>query len=106
MPLKLGTNFVSFNMINSKKILILGANGMAGNSVFNELSKNKNLNVFGTVRKMKNSDYFLYPEKIIQNLEIEKKDEFYKFLITFEPKLVINCIGITKHNEKKISNYF
>ncbi len=93
-------------MINSKKILILGANGMAGNSVFNELSKNKNLNVFGTVRKMKNSDYFLYPEKIIQNLEIEKKDEFYKFLITFEPKLVINCIGITKHNEKKNKQLF
>ena len=87
-------------MRDLNKILVLGANGMIGNSIFNTLSKNKNFNVYGTVRNKGKSDYYLYAEKIVPNLDICKKQEFQKFLISFEPHLVINCIGITKHNEK------
>ena len=93
-------------MTDLNKILVLGANGMIGNSIFNVLSKNKELNVYGTVRKKGNLDYYLHPEKIIPNLDVTKKEEFHKFLINFEPEIVINCIGITKHNEKKNHELF
>ena len=93
-------------MTDLNKILVLGANGMIGNSIFNVLSKKKELNVYGTVRKKWNLDYYLPPVKISPNLDLTKKEEFHKFLINFEPEIVINCIGITKHNEKKITNYF
>lgn len=95
-----GKNLDQFNMRDLNKILVLGANGMIGNSIFNTLSKNKNFNVYGTVRKKGKSDYYLHAEKIVANLDVSKSQEFQKFLISFEPDLVINCIGITKHNEK------
>ena len=79
---------------------------MIGNSIFNVLSKNKELNVYGTVRKKGKSDYYLHPEKIIPNLDVTKNQEFHKFLISFEPEFVINCVGITKHNEKKNHELF
>jgi len=100
VQIKPGKSLDLFNMEDLIKILVLGSNGMIGNSIFNELSKNKSFNVFGTVRKKGDLNKYLYPEKIISDLDANKKDEFHKFLINLEPEFVINCIGITKHNEK------
>ncbi|MBD3216231.1 MAG: sugar nucleotide-binding protein [Candidatus Lokiarchaeota archaeon] len=72
-------------------ILVLGVTGMLGSMVFDYLSKNENLNIYGTVR---NEDYST--EKILffdaNNLDILQQSKFKKLNIDY----IINCIGITK----------
>jgi dTDP-4-dehydrorhamnose reductase len=72
-------------------ILVLGVSGMLGSMVFDYLSKNKNLTIYGTVR---NKDYC--NEKILyfdaNNLDLFRQSDFKKLKIDY----IINCIGITK----------
>jgi len=72
-------------------ILVLGISGMLGSMVFDYLSKNKNFNVYGTVR---NANYqkeriFLFDANDISQLEDKK-------ILNLNIEYVINCIGITK----------
>ena len=55
-------------MIN---ILVLGTSGMLGSMVFDYLSKNKNFNVYGTVRNVKyqKDRIFLFNANEISQLE-------------------------------------
>lgn len=73
------------------RILILGASGMVGRTVFKYLS-NELLDVTGTVRKKsgKNQMNFIFSDKSSLNKLFKK----YQF------DCVINCIGILKKNNK------
>ncbi len=78
-------------MIIITKVLILGVSGMLGSMVFDYLSKNPELRVYGTVRNpeyLKN-DVFLFDAYNVSQLE---KKEFLDLNIDY----IINCIGITK----------
>ncbi|MFX0073103.1 MAG: dTDP-4-dehydrorhamnose reductase family protein, partial [Candidatus Hermodarchaeota archaeon] len=72
-------------------ILVLGISGMLGSMVFDYLSKNKDLNVYGTVRnsKYKKERIFLFDAYDISQLE---REDILKLKIEY----IINCIGITK----------
>lgn len=72
-------------------ILVLGISGMLGSMVFDYLSKNKNLNVYGTVRnaKYQKERIFLFDANDISQLEDKK-------ILNLNIEYVINCIGITK----------
>lgn len=72
-------------------ILVLGISGMLGSMVFDYLSKNKNLNVYGTVRNVKyqKDRIFLFEASDISQLEDKK-------ILNLNIEYVINCIGITK----------
>ncbi|QBH97936.1 SDR family oxidoreductase [Limnobaculum zhutongyuii] len=81
-----------------KTILILGANGMLGNSIFRFLSSNVHCNVIGTVRDLKS-----YSSQMnnVRNI-IELNDVFDKDTLTDLIKkvdYVINCIGIIKQKD-------
>ena len=93
----------------SKKILILGANGLIGNGITKYL-QTRNLNIFAAVRSnkkvfSKKTPFFLYKDlnskKSINNIE--------KLIKKIKPDFVINCIGVTKHiksqNHKLINIY-
>jgi len=72
-------------------ILVLGISGMLGSMVFDYLSKNKNFNVYGTVR---NTQYqrdrtFIFDANDISQLEDKK-------ILNLNFEYIINCIGITK----------
>ena len=74
------------------KILVLGISGLIGRTVFEELSLQKDLNVFGTSR---NSDQH---SKFVFDLNYEAKSLYLSEIIKkVKPSFVINCIGITKH---------
>ena len=75
--------------MSNETILILGANGMAGRTVYAYLSK-RYKNVFGSVRN-KNSIFFnLKAETLLNDFEeIQKK---------IKPTFVINCIAVTNKN--------
>ena len=83
------------------KILILGANGLIGNGL-TEYFRTKNINLFLVVRSKKkefskNLKYYycnnLTSEKSLINIE--------KIISKIKPDCIINCIGITKHINRK-----
>lgn len=92
-----------------KKILVLGANGLLGNTLFSILIKNRNYEVLGTYRKKsKNLFYKKYNANLINNFDVYKLKNIENILKKFKPHYLINCIGITNKevNNNKIYNLF
>jgi dTDP-4-dehydrorhamnose reductase len=85
------------------KVLVLGSNGLIGYSTFSELSKDKNLEVYGAV-KPASVQYIPknYLQKIVKVSDYEDGSSLKSLFLDLLPNVVINCIGITKHN---IGNY-
>lgn len=75
------------------KILILGSSGLIGSTIYRYLSHYKKLDIYGTYNK--NKPPFLNLIKF--NYFNESLDIFNNF------DVIINCIGITKH-QKEINN--
>ena len=69
-------------------VIILGSSGLIGSTLYKYLSTKKNLIVTGTYNSNKP------PFKIVKKYDFQKDNT--SFLKQFD--LVINCIGITKHN--------
>ena len=87
-------------MKNEKiKVLILGATGLIGSGLFNSLSNNDSLEVFGTIRLQSLSK--LFPKKLKRNLfsgiDVTIDSAVLKLISRIQPHVVINCIGLTKH---------
>ncbi len=82
-----------------KKILVLGASGMIGHVIFNELIKYPHYDVYGTVRSL-NGLHNKYPEenlsRIRQHVDAENFDTIMRALASIQPDIVINCIGLIK----------
>ena len=85
-------------MRSNKKILILGASGMLGHTLFYELLK-KDFNVHGTVRNISSiSDYFSKEllERVVDNIDANIINSVKQIIDEYYPDIVINCIGIIK----------
>lgn len=80
-------------------VLVIGANGMIGNTVFKVLSENKNWNVFGSIRNEKFKQFFQpqIQENLIITSGLEYQDSLIKLFNQVRPDVVINCAGLTKH---------
>jgi len=79
-------------MNNSPKILVLGASGMLGHTVYKYL-KNKHMNyVLGTTRN--NFNCFNYQQELPQLLR------------RFNPKYIINCIGALRNGSSSYDMQF
>jgi dTDP-4-dehydrorhamnose reductase len=90
----------------SKKILIIGASGLIGNSLFKYFLTKKNIFVFGTIRSAKafelqsnfdNSELFT-------GVDLLNKNNLESIFDKVLPDVVINCVGITSKS-KEIENY-
>ena len=82
------------------KILILGANGMLGFTLFNYLKTKKKLKVFGTIRKKVSKQKNIFTKIDIKDFKLLKKK-----ILEISPDVIINCIGIVKSEVKNISKY-
>lgn len=86
------------------KILVLGATGLIGSEVCHHLSK-KNI-VFGTYNNKKKIKKISHNRQNLIHFNALKKKDLVKILAKLKPKIVINCIGVTKHiknvSKKKI----
>lgn len=82
-------------------VLILGATGMLGYSLFSNLSEYPNLNVKGTVRTLNGVEKFfdMYNDRIIKNVDIDDLSSIRKAIDEFKPNIVINCIGVIKQKD-------
>lgn len=89
------------------RILVLGASGMLGSSVFRVLSDLAGAMVTGTVRSNKYRQFFK-PELAPQLLEItdlEDFDSLQRLIEEIRPQLVINCVSLRKSNANDLMKY-
>lgn len=80
------------------KILVVGATGMLGFSLFKNLSDYEHLNVFGTVRNIDSIEekYQGLEDHLIQNVDINNFDKLNAIIKELKPQVVLNCIGLIK----------
>lgn len=80
------------------KILIIGASGMIGHTLFTELSNNKKFKVLGTVRESEKVRKLVdkYPLSLVSGIDVEGGKEVEKIIASFNPSIIINAVGIVK----------
>ncbi|MEZ9424133.1 dTDP-4-dehydrorhamnose reductase family protein [Vibrio lentus] len=82
------------------KILVIGATGMLGYSIFSNLSESSGLDVFGTVRSIEGLEkYFPSSDRILNNVDIKEFETLESALQQVNPDVVINCIGLIKQHD-------
>lgn len=82
-----------------KKVLVLGGTGMLGHTLFNSLFEDPCLDVYTTVRSVKELSVWLPKDrmkKVYPDVDIYHTDCIVKVLAEVKPDIVVNCIGIIK----------
>lgn len=81
------------------KILVVGANGMIGNSIFRVLSKRSDWDVFGTIRDRRLNRLFAprLHDRLIPDVDVSHEHLLARAMEMVRPNVVVNCAGITKH---------
>lgn len=81
------------------KILVVGASGMIGSTMFRVMSEKFGSNVVGTMRDPSSAHYFAHclRDQLIFNIDLENSDSLIGMLDRTRPDVVINCAGLTKH---------
>ena len=79
-------------------VLILGATGMLGHTLFRSLSQNKNLHVFGTTRNPSAKKWFAknQAKNLLTNIDVLNSKSLESAFKKTKPDIVINCIGLIK----------
>lgn len=82
------------------KILILGATGMLGYSLFINLNEHANLSVFGTVRSIAGKEHFFKDtqQQLITAVDAYNISSLQHAIETVSPDVVINCVGLIKQH--------
>jgi dTDP-4-dehydrorhamnose reductase len=78
------------------KILILGANGMIGQTMFKVLSQRMEWKVVGSIRSNKIESGFDNP-LIYTGTDLSNSDQLMTLFNRVKPDVVVNCAGLTKH---------
>lgn len=81
-----------------QNVLVLGATGMLGNTVFRSLSKSPDLRIYGSVRSDRSLP--LLPAElhgnVISGVDVGSVDSLLDVFNKSKPNVVINCIGLVK----------
>lgn len=84
--------------MDSKKVVILGIEGMLGHTLGSVLSEN--FEVIGTSRNLMNSTSairkMLPNLHIYENLNVLNTESLKNFIETAQPQYVVNCVGVIK----------
>lgn len=80
------------------RILVLGAAGMLGHTVFRFFFKDPRFETFGTVRSTNKLHHFSARQnaKLIDNIDVQSDSSLISVFAEIRPSLVINCVGIIK----------
>lgn len=81
-----------------QRVLVLGATGMLGSTLFRALSADASLETFGAIRDPEGAKHFapgLRPA-LIPNVNLEGETGLLKAFSIAQPDVVLNCIGIIK----------
>ena len=82
------------------KVLVIGATGMLGYSIFSCLSEYPEYDVYGTVRSLENKEHFFtnHLSRIITDVDVSRLNELEEAIANIKPNIVINCIGLIKQH--------
>ncbi|UOB73971.1 MULTISPECIES: SDR family oxidoreductase [unclassified Pseudoalteromonas] len=82
------------------KVLILGATGMLGYSLFSNLNEHAHLSVFGTVRSIAGKEHFFKDtqQQLITGVDAYDISFLQHAIETVAPDVVINCVGLIKQH--------
>lgn len=82
------------------KVLIIGATGMLGYSLFQSLSDAAHLDVYGTVRSIEGKEPFFTncEERLFKGVDVSDLATIEAVLKEIKPAVVINCIGLIKQH--------
>jgi dTDP-4-dehydrorhamnose reductase len=82
------------------KVLVIGATGMLGYSLFSNLSDYVELDVYGTVRSIKGKESFFTEslDKLITHVDVSNISTLDAAISNVKPTVVINCIGLIKQH--------
>lgn len=82
------------------KVLVIGATGMLGYSLFKNLSGEKNLDVYGTVRSIKGKEAFFKgcEQQLFKGIDVVDLTTVESVFRELKPAVVINCIGLIKQH--------
>ena len=83
------------------RILILGASGMIGHTLFNYFSSK--YETFGTLRVSKKNYAFENNDNIIDYVDVRNFDTVKNNLANLKPSIVLNCTGIVKQISESTS---
>jgi len=80
------------------KVLVIGATGMLGYSIFENLREHSNFEVYGTVRSIKGKEAFFEESQdtLIQGIDVTNIKDVEGVIADIKPAVVINCIGLIK----------
>ena len=80
------------------RILVLGASGMIGNTIFRVISEKNDWKVYGTVRSAETKKFFdpIFQENLLLVENVQQQDSLVNLFTQVKPDVVINCIGIVK----------
>lgn len=81
------------------RIIILGANGLIGSTMYRVLSSKESLQVFGTIREdsLRLQFSHKFQSNLLSNVDLLNHDALVHLLLKSRPDVIINCAGITKH---------
>ena len=82
------------------RVLICGATGMLGSTLFRALSLNERLEIFGTMRNPRGAEHFApqLRDHLILTTGLETEPGLSSVFSITQPDIVINCIGIIKQS--------
>lgn len=82
------------------KVLVIGATGMLGYSLFSNLSDYSELDVYGTVRSIKGKEQFFQNKlnRLIGDVDVSNITSLALAIEKVSPNIVINCIGLIKQH--------
>jgi dTDP-4-dehydrorhamnose reductase len=77
------------------KVLVLGASGMIGRTMFRVLSQESGWDVSGSIRSKGYEGAAL--GKVFADIDLINSDHLIKLFNKAKPDIVVNCAGLTKH---------
>ncbi|CAG1772247.1 dTDP-4-dehydrorhamnose reductase [uncultured bacterium] len=80
------------------RVLVLGASGMLGHTVFRYFSEMTEIETFGTLRSHQALRFFdeSLHQRLITAVDVENMDSLAAVLAKVKPTVVINCVGLVK----------
>lgn len=81
------------------KVLVVGASGMIGSTMFRVLSEKSDWEIFGSIREESVRRFFTASihENLIAGVDLERQELLVAILDQIRPNVVVNCAGVTKH---------
>lgn len=84
--------------MNKHKILVIGANGMLGASIYRYYKSKNEYDVLGTVRSdvIKKNLNELGFTQVVSDIDVRDENSISELISQFKPNFVFNCVGIIK----------